>query len=132
MIFAIIVTAITLLIGIWNLTIAILGLFPNCQATAVGTLTQARTERNVRGRRGGTIPFLTHFTYQYTVKGKQYRYRGEIHRSRRGLQSRATMVFVKWFSSHAYPNKLTSLKEWAFGISFFMVGVLFTIVILIG
>ncbi|MBQ9132763.1 MAG: hypothetical protein IJX62_09905 [Clostridia bacterium] len=52
------------IIGLWNLMIAILGLFPQCRATVAGTLSNTKTQRNVRTGKGHTrIPILTDYTY---------------------------------------------------------------------
>jgi len=48
LIFCIVVVVILLLVGGYNLLIAILGLFPKFKDTTVGTLQKKRTQRNVR------------------------------------------------------------------------------------
>lgn len=120
--FAIIVFAVT--IGLWNLTIAILGLFPQFLSTAVGSLTYANTKKNVQTRHGQRIPILTRYGYTYYVKGKQYRYTGEEHHSKRRLLPKTSMVFVKWFPRRAYPNKFIGTTEWAVGLCFLFIGLL--------
>jgi hypothetical protein len=104
-----------LLIGIWNLTIAILGLFPRFRATTVGTLIHTNTRRIIRVRRG-KIPIRTCYVYAYRVNGKEYRYKADQYRSKQNLHRKASMVYVKWFPRHVYPNKFTGEMEWPVGI----------------
>ena len=111
-------------IGLWNLIIAILGLFPRFLSTAVGTLTDANTKKNVRTRHGYRIPILTRYGYTYSVKGKEYRYAGEELHSKRRLLPKTSMVFVKWFPRRAYPNKFKGTTEWAMGLSLLFMGLL--------
>lgn len=104
------------LIGLWNLMIAVLGLFPKCRATAVGTLTSTNTRKNFRNRSGLFIPIQTRYTYIYTVNGKQYRYRARGQHSKRRLFPKVTMVYVKGFPRFAYPNKFTGAIQWILAI----------------
>lgn len=120
-----ILAAIFLLIGGWNLMIAILGLFPKCRETAVGTLEKPNVYRNVPAKHGRIIPILTKYVYTYTVKGRLYRYTREDAMSERRLFKKATMVYVKGFPRHAYPNKFTGEMEWIFGLLFFLPGLYF-------
>lgn len=118
----IIFAAICIIIGLWNLMIAILGLFPRFQSKAIGTLTKASVYRNVQGRYS-LIPILTRYVYTYTVKKKEYRYSGEI-RSKRRFPPKTSLVYVKWFPHHAYPNKFKGTKEWVMGFFWVFMGVL--------
>jgi hypothetical protein len=118
-------------IGLWNLMIAILGLFPQCLSTTVGTLSNKKTHKNVKGWRGTTIPTLTDYAYLYEVNGKKYRYSGQQMRTKQKLLPKASMVFVKWFPRHAYPDKFKGENEWVvafvallIGTSAFFAGVL--------
>ena len=131
MFLAVLVTVISFLIGIWNLTIAILGLFPKCKAMASGTLTKVFTERNVRVKYR-TIPVLTQYTYTYTVKGRTYRYRSEGFHSGRRLFAKVAMVYVKGFPRHAYPNRFSGVNEWILGISMLVMGCLFLFAFVFG
>ena len=45
--FYIAITVVIIAVGLWNLVIAILGLFPHFLSTAIGTLTYANTKKNV-------------------------------------------------------------------------------------
>ncbi|MBQ3490536.1 MAG: hypothetical protein IJA86_08095 [Clostridia bacterium] len=117
-------SAITILIGLWNLMIAILGCFPKLHRTAPGTLVKANTLKNVPRKRGGRIPNLTKYTYVYTVNGKQYKYSAEKEIHKRRLFPRTSMVYVKCFPRHAYPNKFTGFKEWLLGIYLILMGFL--------
>ncbi len=121
--------AIVLFIGLWNLLIAILGLFPIFHATAVGTLTKANTQKNVRTRHGHLLPRLTQYAYTYTVKGKHYRHSRQMQYSKRRLLPKASLVYVKWFPRHAYVNKFTGEVEWAMGISMLCIACLFLYVL---
>lgn len=116
---------ITILIGLWNLMIAVLGLFPKCRALAVGTLTKANTKINYRTRHGHLIPRLTHYAYTYSVNSKLYRYSREIYRSKRRLLPKISLVYVKGFPRHAYPNKFTGTVEWVMGLCMLFLGALF-------
>ncbi len=120
---------ITILIGFWNLMIAVLGLFPKYQATAVGTLTKANTKINFRTRHGYLIPRLTHYAYTYTVNDKLYRYSREMHHSKRRLLPKVSLVYVKGFPRHAYPNKFTGTVEWVIGLCMLFVGASFLYVL---
>ena len=100
----------------WNLLIAILGLFPQCCSSAVGTLIDTNTKKNVRTPRGRKIPILTRYVYLYTVKDKQYRHSARGEHSKRRLPLKTTMVYVKWFPWRAYPDKFKGTKEWALGL----------------
>lgn len=113
-------------IGLWNLLIAVLGSFPQCQADAIGTLCKSKTKRNVKSGRSvfGSVPILTEYTYTYCVSGKTYRYLGSAQRSKGHLLPKVSMVYVKWFPRHAYPNKFSGTKEWAFAFVFLLIGIL--------
>lgn len=114
------------LIGLWNLMIAILGLFPQFRATAVGTLTKARSSHNVRCRHC-VIPVLTKYVYIYSVNGRQYKYTREDPKPRRKLFPKASMVYVKWFPRRAYPNKFTGEMEWIFGALSLMMAIMISL-----
>ena len=120
---------IAIFIGLWNLMIAILGLFPKLHATAIGTLTKANTQKNVRTRHGYLIPRLTQYAYTYTVKGRVYRYSQQMRHSKRRLLPKVSFVYVKWFPRHAYPNKFTGMVEWVMGFCMLFVGMLFLYVL---
>lgn len=122
--FYIVIAVSALLVGLWNLTIAVLGCVPRFRATAVGTLTKANSKQNVRTRHGGIIPILTRYAYTYTVNGKEYRYSSEEHHGKRRLFAKAPMVYVKWFPRHAYPNKFKGTTEWVLGIMMLLMGIL--------
>ena len=124
--FYIVMTVVLFAIGFWNLLIAILGRFPQCCATTVGTLLDVRTRRNVKGRYGSVIPIQTTYLYIYTVNGKTYKYRNSQNRTKQNLFRKAAMVYVKWFPRHAYPNKFTGANEWVAGIFMMLFGILFT------
>ena len=68
---------------------------------------------------------VTKYIYVYTVNGKQYKYSGEKEIHKRYLLPKVTMVSVKGFPRHAYPNKFTGLKEWAAGLSLIFMGSMF-------
>ncbi len=118
-------SAFAILIGLWNMIIAVLGCFPKCRADALGTLAKTITMKNISRRHGGYIPMVTKYTYIYTVNGKQYKYSGEKKIHKRRLLSNITVVYVKGFPRHAYPNKFTGLKEWGSGICLILVGSMF-------
>ena len=99
-----------------------MGLFPQCLSTAVGTLSNKKTHRNVKGRRGSTIPILTNYAYSYRVKGKLYRYSGQERHTKRHLLPKTSMVYVKWFPRHAYPNKFKGEKEWVMAFIMLLIG----------
>lgn len=111
-----VIVAAFILIGLWNLIIAILGCFPQFRSTAVGTLAKANSKKNVRTRHGGILPIQTRYTYTYTVGGKEYRYASEYHHGKRRLLPKVPMVYVKWFPRHAYPYKFKGTTEWVLGI----------------
>ena len=127
-----VICGVALALGIWNLTIAILGCFPRYRRTAVGTLTKAQTWKNVKTRSGGTIPFLTKYRYVYTVRDRTYAYNCEAYHSKRRLFPKATMVYVVGFPRHAYPNRFTGQWEWLWGFLWSLIGVLFLLVCLRG
>ena len=110
------ITAAVLVIGLWNIAIAVLGLFPRFTSTAVGTLADRKTRKNVRTRGGRIIPNLTRYSYLYTVNGKQYRYSERIEHSKQCLTKKTTMVYIKWLPRRAYPNRFKGTKEWIWGI----------------
>ena len=114
MVGCIILTVLLGLIGAWNLTVAIIGLFPKFHATAIGSLERSYTERNVP-MRYGTIPIRTHYTYIYTVNGRKYKYRGSVESSRKYVPQKAYLVYVKWFPWRAYKNKFSGGREWCLG-----------------
>ena len=111
-------------VGLWNLMIAIMGLFPQCLSTAVGTLSYTKTHKNVKGRWGTPIPILTNYAYSYRVKGKLYRYSGQQMRTKQHLLPKTPMVYVKWFPRHAYPNKFKGENEWATAFVMLLIGTL--------
>ena len=124
----IVIAAIFLLIGSYNLLIAILGLFPQCRATAMASLKYSRTQRNVRVK-GGRIPVVTDYTYQYTVNGRKYSHRGSAHMAGKRISKNPTMVYVKRFPRYAYPGRFTAINQWVCGVSMLFMGLLFMAVI---
>lgn len=114
---------VAIVIGFWNLLIAILGLFPQFLSTTAGTLTNKYTKRNVPARHGAVIPILTRYTYTYTVNKKKYRYSGEGFHSKSLLLPKVAMVYVKWFPSRAYPNRFKGTTEWVLGLVMLFLGV---------
>ncbi len=118
-----------LLVGLYYLTIAILGLFPKFRATAVGTLSKAKTYKHVPKRHGGTIPHLTKYVYLYTVNGKVYRHKGEGRYSKRRLHPKGQIVYVKGFPRHAYLNKFRGEKEWIWGVTLLICGLMLLVVL---
>jgi hypothetical protein len=114
----------TIAIGLWNLMIAILGLFPHCQASTIGTLRNAKTKRNVRGFRGSIIPIQTDYVYTYCVKGKEYRYSGQDSHTKSHLLPKTSIVYVKGFPRHAYPNKFKGTNEWCIAFVMLLIGIL--------
>ena len=120
-----IVAAIIIFIALWNLMIAVLGLFPQFLSSAVGTLTKANTKKNVQTRYGYRIPIVTTYGYTYIVKGKTYRYSSQGYHSKRRLLPKVSMVYVKWFPHRAYPNKFKGTTEWAIGLSMLFMGLVF-------
>ena len=126
-IFLIVASAIAVLIGLWNLMIAVLGCFPKLLCTALRSLAKTNTLKNVPLKHGGCIPNLTKYTYVYAVNGKQYKYSAEKRTHKRNLFSKVIMVYVKGFPRHAYPNKFTGFKEWSIGIFLIILGTMFQI-----
>ena len=110
------IAAVFIAMALWNLLIAILGLFPQCCSSAVGTLVDTNTKKNVRTPRGRIIPILTRYIYLYTIKGKEYRYSARGEHSKRRLPLKTSIIYVKWFPRHAYPDKFTGTREWAWGL----------------
>lgn len=127
-----VIVAAFILIGLWNLIIAILGCFPQFRSTAVGTLAKANSKKNVRTRHGGILPIQTRYTYTYTVGGKEYRYASEYHHGKRRLLPKVPMVYVKWFPRHAYPYKFKGTTEWVLGIMYLFGGIMCMIGMLSG
>ena len=119
------IAAIIISIALWNLMIAVLGLFPQFLSTAVGTLTNTNTKRNVESRHGYRIPIVTTYGYTYNVNGKAYRYSSQGLHSKRRLLPKVSMVFVKWFPRRAYPNKFKGINEWMIGLSMLFMGLVF-------
>lgn len=119
-----IIIAIVIAIGLWNLMIAVLGLFPQCLCTAVGTLSKANTKKNIRTRHGHRIPTLTRYKYIYKVNGKEYHYSSEEIYSKRRLMPKIPLVFVKWFPRRAYPNEFKGTNEWIIGLCMFSMGII--------
>ena len=117
------VITVILAIAVWNLLIAILGLFPQCCSSSVGTLVDRNTKKNVRTPRGRKIPILTRYVYLYTVKGKQYKHSSCIERSKRCLPLKTSMVYVKWCPWRAYPEKFKGTTEWALGLVMLYAGI---------
>ena len=134
MIFSIMITAVALLFGIWNLMIAILGLFPKYLETTMGTLTRTKNERNVvqHSKYNHTfIPLITYYTYTYHVRGREYRYSNESRHSEKRLLPKVPLVYVKWFPRHAYLRKFKGIREWMWGIFSTLLGAIFLILILL-
>lgn len=120
----IIIIAVAIAIGLWNLMIAILGLFPQFLCTAVGTLTKANTKKNIRTRHGHRIPNLTRYRYTYKVNGKEYQYSSEEIYSKHRLLPKISIVFVKWFPRRAYPNEFKGTNEWIIGLCMLFMGMI--------
>lgn len=110
------IAAVFIAMALWNLLIAILGLFPQCCSSAVGTLVDTNTKKNVRTPHGRIIPILTRYIYLYTINGKEYRYSARGEHSKRRLPRKTSMIYVKWFPRHAYPDKFKGTREWAWGL----------------
>lgn len=117
------IAAVFIAICFWNLLIAILGLFPQCRSSAVGTLVDTNTKKNVRTPRGRIIPILTRYVYLYTVRGKEYRYSARGEHSRRRLPLKTAMIYVKWFPRHAYPDQFRGTREWVLGLVMLYAGI---------
>ena len=130
MTFYITVMAILLAIGLWNVMIGILGLFPQFCAETIGTLAKANVSRNIRNKYGRLTRVYTRYAYTYTVRGRTYRYSNEGPHSKRRLLPKARMIYIKWFPWHAYPYKFKGTKEWVLGILFLFVGLTFVFVFL--
>lgn len=113
MIFFLVSAAVLTVLALYNLTIAILGLFPAMRTRAVGSLSKTTAHRNVRGRYH-VIPLILRYTYTYSHKGKTYHYTAESFHSKKRLHQRVSMIFVKGFPRHAYPNKFKPTKEWLY------------------
>ena len=126
--FYIVMAIIPTAVGLWNLIIATLGLFPQFLSSTIGTLTNAVTRKNVLTKHGRRIPTLTRYSYIYTVNGKKYRYSSEELYSKRRLLPKASMVYVKWFPRHAYPNNFNGVNEWVIGGTMFILGVFLIII----
>lgn len=125
----IVLTVLLGLLGVWNLTIAIIGLFPKFHATAVGVLEGSYTERNVQTRYR-TIPVRTHYVYIYTVNGRKYKHRDSVESSRKYVPQRVHLIYVKWFPWSAYRNKFSGGREWCLGIFGIFTAAMFTAVLL--
>ena len=119
-----------IVIGLWNIMIGILGLFPKFRAETIGTLTKANTSRNTRDKRGNLIPIYTRYAYTYTVNGRKYRYSNEGAHSKRRLLPKARIIYIKWFPRHAYPYKFRGIREWVLGICFLMIGLIYVYIII--
>ena len=119
----IVIATVMIVIAMWNLLIAILGLFPQCCSSAVGTLIDTNTKKNIRTPRGRKIQILTRYVYLYTVKGKQYRHSARGEHSKRHLPLKTTLVYVKWFPWCAYPDKFSGTAEWALGFVMLYAGI---------
>ena len=117
-----------IVLGLWNIMIAILGLFPKFLAKTTGTLTKANVYKNTHGRHN-IIPVLTRYVYTYNVGKKKYRYSGEI-QSKRRFPPKIMFVYVKWFPRHAYPAKFKGTKEWIFGGFFLFMGFILLLTVL--
>ena len=130
MIFCTVVTLMFLLIGVWNLTFAILGRFPRFCATAVGTLKSKYIRRNIRYR-SHKLPNETHYTYAYRVGERKYLYRGVKSNSKRGLYEKVPLVYVKGFPRRVYPYRFKGTLEWTLGLSGLFMAALFGTVILL-
>ena len=111
-------------IGLWNLLIAVLGLFPGFHCTAVGSLEKTHTYKNVRTKSGIRIPNVTKYTYIYTVNGREYKYTSEGQHTKRRLPRKVTIVYVKWFPRHGYPDKFKGTKEWIMSICMLFYGIM--------
>ncbi len=129
--FYILLAILSILAGLWNIAIGILGLFPKFHRTAVATLKKADTQRNVQAKGNRIIPILTKYTYIYSVNGRKYKYTAQNYRDKRHLFSKAIMVYIKWFPHRAYPNKFAGTLEWLIGISLLFLGILILIIAII-
>ena len=124
MVLLICITVFSFLCAFWNLTIAILGLFPQLRETAVGTLGKICMQRNVQVKHR-VIPILTNYGYVYTVKGKNYYFKGFQEKHKRNLRPKIVLEYVKWFPRHAYQNRFTGSYEWIVGICMLIFSMLF-------
>ena len=121
--FYIVMTVVLFAIGLWNLLIAILGCFPQCRATAVGTLANAVHYKNYRTRSGNIIEHLTRAHYIYTVRNKQYRTPVQTtFEGKRKLFNKVSVIYVKWYPRRGYINHYTGFYEWFLGILFLCFG----------
>ena len=134
--FYIFLTAVLYLVAVWHLLIAILALFPRFRGTAIGTLEKTRTERNVerwaRGRGTYIVPIITYYRYSYKVGKREYTYSREGYFSKKQLFPKTSMVYVKGFPRHAYPNKFKGTNEWWIGGGALFMAVLLTILLACG
>lgn len=122
-----VLSVISILAGCWYLMIAILGLFPKLRNKTVGILKKASSVKNVRVGRSSWVPNLTDYTYVYTVNGKDYRYSGQITRSKSNLLPRVVLVYVKGFPRHVYPDNFKGVNQWVMGMFYIFLGVILLI-----
>ncbi len=121
---------IMIVIGLWNIMVGILGLFPKFRAETIGTLTKAKVSRNIRNKYGRLIRVYTRYAYTYTVRGRNYRYSNEGAHSKRRLLPKARIIYIKWFPRHAYPYKFKGTREWVIGICFLVLGLMYAYLII--
>ena len=123
--FIIIFAGVFTVLGLWNMLIAVLGLFPKFHCKAIGVLTKTNIHKNTPGRHF-VIPVLTKYVYTYEVKNKTYKYSREI-RTKRRLPPKTVFVYVKWFPRHAYPHKFKGINEWIMGTLYLIMGICFLV-----
>ena len=106
------VAALAMLIpGLWFLFLALWSRNPNHLGTAVGTLTQCHTSKNV-ATRYGVVKNLTDYAYTYQVDGKTYKITGMRRQPRRVVLRKVTVVYLKISPRRAYIDSYTGTTEW--------------------
>ena len=128
--FAIFLTVLTLLIGLWNLAIAIWGGLPQNHIKTVGTLSKVKHYKNLHTRYG-FVPNWSDCVYVYHVDGKAYKFRVGEKKNKNALFPKVEIVYVKGFPRRAGIERYRSDEAFVIAGAFLMLGLFLLLVILL-
>ena len=128
--FAVCLSVITLLAGLWNLAIAIWGSFPQNKIKTIGTLVKAKHYKNLHTKYG-FIPNWCDCVYTYCVGTKTYKLNVGEKKNKNALLSKVEIVYVKGFPRCAGIGRYRSDEAFALAGAFLLLGLFLLLIILL-
>lgn len=118
--------------GLFFLGYAIWSSNPKNRISVIGRLTRSHTVKNVT-LGSHQYPYLTTYTYTYTVGNRQYQRKGEARfHHRRNLPRNVEFIYVKGFPRFAYKHRYTGIVERSMALLGIVSGIVLTLLIYFG